>query len=77
MLQWNAVVELLPLWLAPNMVTLIGFFFILANIGLLVIYIPDLVGPVCAPLIPTLASGRYAAPFLSGPWADDGCLINI
>ncbi|KAK8132425.1 CDP-alcohol phosphatidyltransferase class-I family protein [Apiospora kogelbergensis] len=42
---WNAVVELLPLWLAPNMVTLIGFFFILANIGLLVIFIPDLVGP--------------------------------
>ncbi|KAK8061564.1 CDP-alcohol phosphatidyltransferase [Apiospora phragmitis] len=42
---WNAVVELLPLWLAPNMVTLIGFFFILANVGLLVIFIPDLVGP--------------------------------
>jgi hypothetical protein len=44
--QWNAFVELLPLWLAPNMVTLIGFFFILANIGLLVLIMPDLVGPV-------------------------------
>ncbi|KAI0384117.1 CDP-alcohol phosphatidyltransferase [Hypomontagnella monticulosa] len=42
---WNAFVELLPLWLAPNMVTLIGFFFILANIALLVIFMPDLVGP--------------------------------
>lgn len=28
------------------MVTLLGFFFILANIILLVIYMPDLVGPV-------------------------------
>ncbi|KAI1802906.1 CDP-alcohol phosphatidyltransferase [Daldinia bambusicola] len=42
---WNAFVELLPLWLAPNMVTLIGFMFILVNIALLVIFMPDLVGP--------------------------------
>ncbi|KAH7156546.1 CDP-alcohol phosphatidyltransferase-domain-containing protein [Dactylonectria macrodidyma] len=42
---WNAFVELLPLWLAPNMVTLLGFFFILGNIILLEIYMPDLVGP--------------------------------
>jgi ethanolaminephosphotransferase len=39
---WNWFVELLPLWLAPNMVTLIGFFFVLANVVLLQIYIPDL-----------------------------------
>lgn len=45
-LQWNAFVEILPLWLAPNMVTLLGFFFILFNVGLMVIYVPDLVGPV-------------------------------
>lgn len=38
--------ELLPLWLAPNMVTLLGFFFILGNVLLLVIFMPDLVGPV-------------------------------
>lgn len=31
------------------MVTLLGFFFILGNIGLLVIYMPDLVGPVGFP----------------------------
>ncbi|KAJ9648426.1 hypothetical protein H2199_001281 [Coniosporium tulheliwenetii] len=42
---WNGFVELLPLWLAPNMVTLLGFFFILANVVLLEIYVPDLVGP--------------------------------
>lgn len=28
------------------MVTLLGFMFILANIGLLVIFMPDLIGPV-------------------------------
>ncbi|KAH7027619.1 CDP-alcohol phosphatidyltransferase [Microdochium trichocladiopsis] len=42
---WNAFVELMPMWVAPNMVTLIGFMFILGNIGLLVIFMPDLVGP--------------------------------
>ncbi|KAF2635321.1 ethanolaminephosphotransferase 1 [Massarina eburnea CBS 473.64] len=42
---WNGFVELLPLWLAPNLVTLLGFFFILANIGILALYVPDLVGP--------------------------------
>ena len=44
--QWNAFVEVLPLWLAPNMVTLLGFFFILTNVICLEIWIPDLVGPV-------------------------------
>ena len=29
------------------MVTLVGFFFILANVALLIVYIPDLIGPVC------------------------------
>lgn len=32
--------------MAPNMVTLVGFFFILGNVVLLIIYMPDLVGPV-------------------------------
>lgn len=44
--QWNWAARKLPLWLAPNMVTLIGFFFILGNVGLLVLFVPDLVGPV-------------------------------
>ncbi|KAL2216275.1 sn-1,2-diacylglycerol cholinephosphotransferase [Thermoascus aurantiacus ATCC 26904] len=42
---WNAFVELLPLWLAPNMVTLLGFLFIVVNVILLEIFMPDLVGP--------------------------------
>ncbi|KAL1303665.1 hypothetical protein AAFC00_007019 [Neodothiora populina] len=41
---WNACVEFLPLWLAPNMVTLLGFFFIIGNVGLMVIYDPGLTG---------------------------------
>jgi len=36
---------------APNMVTLIGFGFILANVALLQLMIPDLVGPVCLRLL--------------------------
>lgn len=43
--QWNACVELLPKWLAPNLVTLLGFGFILINVITLYIYIPDLRGP--------------------------------
>jgi ethanolaminephosphotransferase len=40
------------MWLHPNMVTLLGFFFILGNIGLLVIFMPDLVGPVSTGSLP-------------------------
>lgn len=62
--------ELLPLWLAPNMVTLIGFFFILGNIGLLVIFMPDLIGPVRTNRNPAPAPGR---PFISWEvaWTDE------
>ncbi|KAI9842369.1 MAG: hypothetical protein M1837_007289 [Sclerophora amabilis] len=42
---WNGFVELLPMWLAPNMVTLLGFCFILTNVACLEIWMPDLVGP--------------------------------
>ncbi|KAI4591645.1 hypothetical protein KJ359_012715 [Pestalotiopsis sp. 9143b] len=56
---WNAFVELLPLWLAPNMVTLIGFFFILGNIGLLVLVMPDLVGPGPSWLYLSFAFGLF------------------
>ena len=44
--QWNGFVNVLPLWLAPNMVTLLGFCFILVNVLFLRIWMPDLVGPV-------------------------------
>ncbi|CRG92146.1 putative CDP-alcohol phosphatidyltransferase class-I family protein C22A12,10 [Talaromyces islandicus] len=42
---WNAAVEFLPLWMAPNMVTLLGFLFIIMNVAFVTIYVPDLVGP--------------------------------
>ncbi|PKS12831.1 hypothetical protein jhhlp_001043 [Lomentospora prolificans] len=56
---WNAFVKLLPIWLAPNMVTLLGFFFILGNVGLLVIYMPDLVGPGPSWLYLSFAFGLF------------------
>jgi len=34
------------MWLAPNMVTLLGFFFIIGNVFLICIVMPDMVGPV-------------------------------
>jgi ethanolaminephosphotransferase len=45
-LKWNAFVELLPLWLAPNMVTLLGFVFVVVNVAFVELFMPDLVGPV-------------------------------
>lgn len=56
---WNAFVNILPLWLAPNMVTLLGFFFILGNIGLLAIVMPDLIGPGPSWLYYSFAFGLF------------------
>lgn len=54
------MVELLPLWLAPNAVTLIGFGFIVCNILCLEIFLPDLVGPAPAWLYFSFAFGLWA-----------------
>ncbi|KAI5780725.1 sn-1,2-diacylglycerol cholinephosphotransferase-like protein [Peziza echinospora] len=56
---WNWAVELLPLWLAPNAVTLIGFCFILTNIVCLEIFMPDLVGPGPSWLYYSFAAGLW------------------
>ncbi|OAA63747.1 sn-diacylglycerol cholinephosphotransferase [Niveomyces insectorum RCEF 264] len=56
---WNAAANLLPMWLAPNMVTLIGFLFILGNVGLLVLLMPDLVGPGPSWLYYSFAFGLF------------------
>ncbi|KAL8732639.1 MAG: hypothetical protein Q9166_002614 [cf. Caloplaca sp. 2 TL-2023] len=56
---WNGFVKLLPLWLAPNMVTLLGFFFILADVILLEIFMPDLVGPASSWLYYSFAFGVW------------------
>ncbi|KAK9469096.1 CDP-alcohol phosphatidyltransferase-domain-containing protein [Lipomyces arxii] len=42
---WNWAAELMPMWLAPNVITLIGLMFIYTNVICILIYIPDLVGP--------------------------------
>ncbi|KAG9594651.1 sn-1,2-diacylglycerol cholinephosphotransferas-like protein, partial [Aureobasidium melanogenum] len=57
---WNACVEFLPLWLAPNMVTLLGFFCIISNVVLMLIYDPGLTG-----LAPSWVYYSYAL----GIWA--------
>ncbi|KAL8936141.1 MAG: hypothetical protein Q9216_005089 [Gyalolechia sp. 2 TL-2023] len=56
---WNGFVELLPLWLAPNMVTLLGFGCILVNVILLEIFIPDLIGPAPSWLYYSFALGIW------------------
>jgi ethanolaminephosphotransferase len=39
------VVTLLPMWLAPNLITLLGLVCILVNIMTIQILMPDLIGP--------------------------------
>ncbi|OJZ86379.1 hypothetical protein ASPFODRAFT_45824 [Aspergillus luchuensis CBS 106.47] len=56
---WNAFVEILPLWLAPNMVTLLGFLFIVGNVMLIEVYMPDLVGPAPSWLYYSFALGMW------------------
>ncbi|KAF9894317.1 hypothetical protein FE257_007820 [Aspergillus nanangensis] len=56
---WNAFVEILPLWLAPNMVTLLGFLFIIGNVFLIEIYMPDLIGPGPSWLYYSFALGMW------------------
>jgi len=56
---WNWAAELLPLWLAPNLVTLIGFGFILTNVLTLIIVMPDLVGPGPSWMYYSFAAGLW------------------
>ncbi|WPH01044.1 sn-1,2-diacylglycerol cholinephosphotransferase-like protein [Acrodontium crateriforme] len=57
---WNACVDFLPLWLAPNMVTLLGFFFVLGNVALLEVMDPELDGPKYAWVCYSYAFGVWA-----------------
>ncbi|KAJ5630456.1 uncharacterized protein N7484_010556 [Penicillium longicatenatum] len=56
---WNAFVELLPMWMAPNMVTLLGFVWIVANVFLIVFFMPDLLGPAPSWLYFSFALGMW------------------
>ncbi|KAK5113096.1 hypothetical protein LTR62_003675 [Meristemomyces frigidus] len=57
---WNACVNFLPIWLAPNMVTLLGFFFVIGNVALLQLMDPDLQGPKYSWVYYSYAFGVWA-----------------
>nr|CAG8435200.1 5471_t:CDS:2 [Entrophospora candida]CAG8455736.1 484_t:CDS:2 [Entrophospora candida] len=42
---WNWAIELFPLWMAPNLITLCGLGFVFINMLCVIFWIPDLVGP--------------------------------
>ncbi|KAJ3372191.1 hypothetical protein HDU91_004126 [Kappamyces sp. JEL0680] len=42
---WSWAATLFPIWMAPNLITLLGFLFVLANFLLLLHYTPDLSTP--------------------------------
>src|SRR5437762_14268174 len=42
---WNYVTTLLPMWMAPNLITLLGLLCIVINIITIQLLVPDLVGP--------------------------------
>ncbi|KAI8338663.1 CDP-alcohol phosphatidyltransferase-domain-containing protein [Chlamydoabsidia padenii] len=39
---WNWMVNFFPLWMAPNLITLLGLGFMVVNVVFIVVYIPDL-----------------------------------
>ncbi|KAI8089769.1 CDP-alcohol phosphatidyltransferase-domain-containing protein [Halteromyces radiatus] len=41
---WNAAIELFPMWMAPNLITLIGLLFMIINVIFAIIFIPDMDG---------------------------------
>ncbi|KAF9972332.1 hypothetical protein BGZ73_004569 [Actinomortierella ambigua] len=42
---WNWAVTLFPMWMAPNLITLIGFGFVVLNMFVVIYYIPDMYTP--------------------------------
>ncbi|KAI9142297.1 Choline/ethanolaminephosphotransferase [Paraphysoderma sedebokerense] len=43
---WNSLIKVVPMWVAPNLLTLTGFCFILFSVSLAGYYSPDLSGPL-------------------------------
>ncbi|KAI9301069.1 CDP-alcohol phosphatidyltransferase-domain-containing protein [Cunninghamella echinulata] len=41
---WNIAIEFFPLWIAPNLITLIGLMFMIINVIFAIIFIPDMDG---------------------------------
>ncbi|KAJ3353653.1 hypothetical protein HDU83_006562 [Entophlyctis luteolus] len=42
---WSVIIDFVPGWVAPNLITLTGFLCVLANVVILLYYSPDLVAP--------------------------------
>lgn len=56
---WTWAAQFMPLWLAPNVITLLGILAIYINIACVLIYIPDLVGPGPSWIYYTFAAGLF------------------
>lgn len=55
------------MWIAPNMVTLLGFMWIVANVLLIVVFMPDLLGPVSTKKYGRMAFWTINTNKFSGP----------
>ncbi|KAL1928211.1 hypothetical protein VTP01DRAFT_3127 [Rhizomucor pusillus] len=56
---WNNLVKIFPLWIAPNVITLLGLCCVFANVATLFYYAPDL-GPCPNWVYLTFAAGLFA-----------------
>lgn len=56
---WSWAVELFPLWMAPNLITLCGLGFVALNVLCVIFWIPDLVGPGPSWLYYSFAAGLW------------------
>jgi hypothetical protein len=57
------------MWMAPNMVTLLGFMWLVANVFIIEIFVPDMVGPVRT-FVPGLFGSGELTLFDPGPRVD-------
>lgn len=55
------------MWMAPNMVTLLGFMWIVGNIFIIEIFVEDMVGPVSVPVHLFIGSGELTRHAIQGP----------
>jgi len=56
---WGQVIHLVPLWMAPNAVTLTGFFFVIANLLTMLYYTPTMDVDCPAWVYATWAAGLF------------------
>ncbi|KAJ3249478.1 hypothetical protein HDU78_000003 [Chytriomyces hyalinus] len=56
---WSVIIEFVPSWVAPNLITLTGFLCVLANVGISFYYSPDLLSPCPAWCYVSFAIGLF------------------